>query len=107
WLLSSMYFCSNAGWSFFITYVTPYLKQDLALEGWRLHLASGLPLFAGGVGGILGGMVTDRQVRVWGRRWGRTLQGTMACTTGGCLFLLAIQLTGRHPRLCLPGMCMS
>src|ERR1051325_4819410 len=34
WSLSFMYFCSNAGWSFFITYVSEYLKKDLKLEGW-------------------------------------------------------------------------
>src|SRR5262249_53755414 len=75
WCLSFMYFCSNSGWSFFITYVTPYMKNDLQLTGWALHLASGAPLFFGGIGCMLGGFVTDRQVRVWGRRWGRTLQG--------------------------------
>ena len=36
---------------------------------------SGLPLFLGGVGCLLGGFLTDRQVRYWGRRWGRTGQG--------------------------------
>ena len=39
WSLSFMYFCSNAGWSFFITYVTKYLKADMKLEGWSLHVA--------------------------------------------------------------------
>ena len=39
WCLSFMYFCSNSGWSFFITYVMLYLKNDLQLEGWLLHFA--------------------------------------------------------------------
>jgi MFS family permease len=94
WCLSVMYFCSNAGWSFFITYVSPFLKEDLRMSGWKLHFASGAPLFFGGIGCLLGGFLTDRQVRVWGRRWGRTLQGLIAYFTGGVFFLAAVLLTG-------------
>jgi len=107
WVLSTMYFCSNAGWSFFITYVTPYLKNELDLSGWRLHLASGMPLFFGGLGCVLGGFFTDRQVRVWGRRWGRTLQGFVAYLTGGCLFLLAYRLTDSHAVLAFAAICLA
>ena len=34
WVLSIMYFCSNAGWSLFITYDTKYLQTNLGLSGW-------------------------------------------------------------------------
>src|SRR5207244_9596503 len=74
WSLSLMYFCSNAGWSCFISWITPYLQRDLHLSGVGLVLASGGPLFFGGIACLLGGFLTDRQVRRWGRRWGRTLQ---------------------------------
>ena len=33
WALSLMYFCSNAGWSFFTSWITPYLRNDLYLSG--------------------------------------------------------------------------
>ena len=59
WILSIMYFCSNAGWSVFITYDTKYLQTSVGLSGWGLHLVSGLPLFLGGVGCVLGGFLTD------------------------------------------------
>jgi MFS family permease len=108
WFLTFMYFCSNAGWSFFITFVKEYLEKDLGLSGWQLHTASGLPLFVGGFGCILGGMVTDRQVHIWGRRWGRTLQGVVAYSIGGCLFVFANLLTTWDAKgLALTAICLA
>lgn len=90
WCLSGMYLFSNAGWCFFITWDVEYYKNVLGLGDSQLLLASGAPLFFGGVACLLGGFVTDRQVRVWGRRWGRTLQGFLAYFLGACFFLLAL-----------------
>jgi nitrate/nitrite transporter NarK len=107
WILSFMYFCSNAGWSFFITFVKEYLEKDLELKGWQLHTASGLPLFVGGIGCILGGMFTDRQVRIWGRRWGRTLQGVAAYGAGGSLFVLAYLTTDSARSVAFTAICLA
>lgn len=107
WCLSFMYFCSNAGWSFFITYVSKYLKSDLQLSGWSLHLASGLPLFLGGVGCVLGGLFTDRMVHVLGRRWGRTFQGLVAYAAGGVFFLIALALTETNSVLAFAFVCLA
>jgi len=107
WCLSIMYFCSNSGWSFFITWVPAYLKSDLKLEGTTLHVASGAPLFFGAIGCLLGGFLTDRQVRVWGRRWGRTLQGVIAYALGGSCFLASKMLTDSEPNLAFVGICLA
>ena len=68
---------------------------------------SGMPLFLGGIGCLLGGMLTDRQVRYWGRRWGRTAQGFVAYGLGAMFFVLAIRFTtdvpGAGVRLPVPG----
>jgi len=85
-----MYFFSNSGWCFFITWDVEYYKQVLGLTGRALDVASGAPLFCGGVACLLGGFLTDRQVRVWGRRWGRTLQGCAAYLLGGTFFTVAL-----------------
>jgi nitrate/nitrite transporter NarK len=90
WCLSGMYFFSNAGWCFFITWDVEYYKKVLNLEGVSLQFASVAPLFLGGIACLSGGFVTDRQVRVWGRRWGRTLQGAVSYFLGGTFFLLAL-----------------
>jgi ACS family glucarate transporter-like MFS transporter len=90
WCLSGMYFFSNCGWCFFITWDVEYYKEVLHLDGAGLAAASGAPLFCGGIACLLGGFLTDRQVQVWGRRWGRTLQGCAACGLGATFFVLAL-----------------
>jgi ACS family glucarate transporter-like MFS transporter len=107
WVLSIMYFCSNAGWSVFITYDTKYLQTSLHLSGWELYVASGMPLFLGGIGCFLGGLLTDRQVRHWGRRWGRTAQGFVAYGLGMAFFLLAIRFTAAVPALAFACLCLA
>lgn len=107
WCLSFMYFCSNSGWSFFITYANPYLKNDLGLEGWTLAVGSGAPLLFGGFGCLLGGLLTDRQVRVWGRRWGRTLQGLIAYALGGAFFLFAVAMTQKNNLVAFSAICLA
>jgi MFS family permease len=90
WFLTVMYFCSNAGWCFFITWDVEYYKNVLHLQDTALLIASGAPLAFGGVACLTGGLLTDRQVRIWGRRWGRTAQGCVAYAFGGAFFLLAL-----------------
>jgi len=90
WLLSGMYFASNAGWYFFITWHVRYYENVLALSDWDLMVATSAPLFFGGIACIFGGFLTDRLVNVLGRRWGRTLQGFVAYALGGTFFLLAM-----------------
>jgi MFS transporter, ACS family, glucarate transporter len=107
WALSLMYFCSNAGWSFFVTWITPYLQKDLGLSGLPLVIASGGPLFLGGIACVLGGFFTDRQVRLWGRRWGRTLQGVVAYALGGLCMLAAVAFTPKHIGIAYALVCLS
>jgi nitrate/nitrite transporter NarK len=105
WFLCLMYFASNAGWCFFITWDVRYYEQVLNLSDAALQLASGGPLFFGGMACFLGGFLTDRQVRVWGRRWGRTLQGLIAYLLGAVFFLLALWTT--NPWLAVPALCLA
>jgi ACS family glucarate transporter-like MFS transporter len=105
WLLSIMYFCSNAGWYFFITWDRRYYESVLHLSGNDLVIASSAPLFAGGFACILGGLLTDRLVGVLGRRWGRTLQGAVAYLLGGQFFLLAMVV--RDPILSVVLLCIA
>ncbi len=105
WLLSLMYFGSNAGWCFFITWDVEYYRSVLGLAGQPLLLASSAPLFFGGIACLLGGLTTDRQVRIWGRRWGRTLQGMTAYALGAAFFLLA--LATNEPLVAVPSLCVA
>ncbi len=105
WCLCLMYLCSNAGWCFFITWDVEYYEQVLGLSGKTLDIVSGLPLFFGGVGCILGGFLTDALVKVMGRRWGRTFQGMLSYCLGGGFFLLALLTV--NPWLALPCLCIA
>lgn len=93
WCLSLMYFCSNAGWCFFITWDVEYYTKELHLTGSALSIAAGVPLFCGGMACLFGGLFTDRLVQLLGRRWGRTLQGLVSYSLGGLFFLLAMWST--------------
>jgi MFS transporter, ACS family, glucarate transporter len=105
WMLSLMYFCSNAGWCFFITWDVKYYETVLHLDGQALQFAAGAPLFFGGIACLLGGLTTDVLVRFLGRRWGRTAQGCIAYALGATFFLLA--LLTQDPWLAVPSLCIA
>jgi MFS family permease len=105
WVLCLMYLCSNAGWCFFITWDEKYYSRVLGLADTPLLVASSAPLFFGGIACLLGGLVTDRQVQFWGRRWGRTLQGLVAYGLGAVFFLVA--LASREPLVAVPSLCVA
>jgi MFS transporter, ACS family, glucarate transporter len=107
WCLSLMYFGSNAGWSFFATWITPYLQKDIHLSGATLALASGVPSFFGGFACLLGGLMTDQQVRLLGRRWGRTLLGFVSYGLGGVFLLIALVETRNHAGVAFAALCVS
>jgi MFS family permease len=106
WCLSLMYFCSNAGWCFFITWDVRFYRTVLGMDGWELRVASGAPLFFGGFACLMGGVITDRMVRVLGRRWGRTAQGAVAYCCGGGFFAAAL-LVSDHRWLSVACLCTA
>ena len=73
WMNSFVQFASNMGWAFLVTKMPQYLKQvhdSPPLEqGWL----QSLPLVAGILGLLLGGLFTDRLTRSLGLRWGRSI----------------------------------
>jgi len=107
WFLLLMYFCSNAGWAFYSSWITPYLEGDLHLQGMNLALGSALPWVFGGVACFLGGFLTDRMVRTWGRRWGRTLIGTVGYGVAGALMVFAHHVSTHHAKWAFGAICFS
>jgi MFS transporter, ACS family, glucarate transporter len=105
WLLCIMYFASNAGWCFFITWDVKYYKDVLKLEESALTFASSGPLFFGGIACVLGGSLTDRLVHRLGRRWGRAAQAIAANFLAGVFFLVA--LAAPWPLLAVACLCLA
>ncbi|MGO9643000.1 MAG: MFS transporter [Candidatus Acidiferrales bacterium] len=107
WFLLLMYFCSNAGWAFFSSWITPYLEGDLHLRGMKLAFASALPWVFAGFACFLGGFLTDRMVRRWGRRWGRTLIGAIGYGVAAAMMVLAHQISTHHAAWAFGAICFS
>ena len=61
WAICWMYFCMCYGWYFYITWLPTYLKG----RGVSMTY-SGLPLFFGAIGSVLGGLLTDYVVKKTG-----------------------------------------
>jgi ACS family glucarate transporter-like MFS transporter len=108
WLLCAMYFLSSYGWYLNITYWPGYLKEQLHIEPgsekwtwkfWEAGLMAGLPLLAGAVGCLIGGLLTDWFIRKTGdRKWGRRLFGVIGHgLTAICFFLAMFFLN--NPRI--------
>jgi sugar phosphate permease len=87
WAICLMYFCLAFGWFFYVTWLPTYLRS----RGMTLVAAgvySGLPLFLGAFGCILGGRLTDYVVRRTGSLRSRCYIG-FGGFAAGALCLLA------------------
>jgi MFS family permease len=59
---------------FYITFLPKYLKEEFRIDYGQSQFISGLPLLLGGLGCLLGGMLSDHLIRRTGsKRWGRSL----------------------------------
>jgi MFS family permease len=66
WLLVVQYFCFGYGWYFFITWLPSYLNEARHLEPARAAFLAGFPLFFGGFGCILSGLLAAQLVKMLG-----------------------------------------
>lgn len=73
WCMCSLQFGINVGWVFLVTWLPKYLKDVKQVDPGLGGLMSTLVLFAGIVGTLCGGPLTDYSVRKLGRRWGRSV----------------------------------
>ncbi len=75
WTLFAMYFCSAYGFFFFVTWLPTYLMDEHGLTLERSGFYSAIPLLAGAVACVTGGVCSDWLVKRLGLRWGRRLVG--------------------------------
>ncbi|MSU36114.1 MAG: MFS transporter [Pedosphaera sp.] len=66
WLLWLQYFCFSYGWYFYITWLPTYLKEARGLDLQKSALLAGFPLFFGGLGSLIGGVVANRLAGLFG-----------------------------------------
>ena len=130
WLLWAQYFCLTYGWFFYVTWLPTYLKEtrglDLDQNAWMLSLGNvlrerltpettravlvatlaGVPLFFGGLGAIVCGLVTPRLIRQTGSvAWTRQRIAMLGFT--GAAALLVCSSYVRDPLLAMLAMGLA
>ena len=96
WAICGMYVVTNFCW-YFLMYNLPgtmraEFKDWNATRGGTMLLAllAGCPLLVGMFGCLLGGILSDRYIRLTGdRKWGRRLFGMIGYGGAGCCYLAA------------------
>lgn len=73
WLMCALQFGINIGWVFLVTWLPRYLQDVKQVDPRVGGLMSTVVLFAGILGMLSGGPVTDLVTQRLGRRWGRAL----------------------------------
>jgi MFS family permease len=130
WLLWAQYFCLTYGWFFYVTWLPTYLKETRGLELdqnalmlWlgdqlRAHLTpettrtvlvaalAGLPLFFGGLGAIVCGLVTHPLVRLTGSTAGTRRTIAVLGFTGAAILLVSSSYI-RDPLLAMLAMGLA
>ena len=85
------YICSGFGFQFFVTWMPTYLTKEHGLSLQQSGFYSSLPLAAGAVGCVLGGVIADAIGRATGSiKWGRRIVGSCAFFFGAAGFVMAI-----------------
>jgi MFS family permease len=73
WLMCALQFGINIGWVFLVTWLPTYLQDVKNVDPRIGGMMSTMVLFAGIVGMLCGGPLTDYAAVRFGRRWGRSL----------------------------------
>ena len=99
WLIWGQYFCMGYGWSFFITWLPTYFNESFPqLTEMQRTLLNCIPLFFGGIGAIVSGLISGmvaRKLNSVART--RRLLGVVGLTGAAVMMLVSIQL--RNPLL--------
>jgi sugar phosphate permease len=103
WYIAAGYCCFYYGTYFFVTWFPSYLLQYRHLSLKAVGTLASLPLFAGMVGDIVGGTLTDRVYRKTGRlKFARRIVAAPAMLASGlCLIPAALAHSAWTAILCL------
>jgi nitrate/nitrite transporter NarK len=92
WALCLQYFGVSYGWWFYITWLPTYLKYrgvSVVTSG----IVGGLPLFFGGLGAVLGGLLADYAVKKTGTLKTKRYIGFGAFLVGSTLMMASVWLS--------------
>lgn len=93
WLLWISYFCVSYGWYFYITWLPTYLREARGMSIGKSALLSGLPLFLGGIGCMVSGILTPWLSKVLGsERRGRRIVAMTGVIGSAVMLALSTKL---------------
>lgn len=92
WLMCALQFGINVGWVFLVTWLPTYLKDVRDVDPKIGGMMSTMILFAGIVGMLCGGRITDLATRKLGVRWGRSLPLVICYAVALAAYLACLRL---------------
>ncbi|MCB1231226.1 MAG: MFS transporter [Verrucomicrobiae bacterium] len=92
WLMCALQFGINIGWVFLVTWLPTYLQDVKGVDPKVGGLMSTTVLFAGIVGMLCGGPLTDFSTRKLGVRWGRSLPLILCYAIALAAYLTCLRL---------------
>ena len=106
WLLWLQYFCMSYGWYFYVTWLPTYLRESRGVALEKSAVLAGLPLFFGGIGSIVGGIVARRLAARWlNVRRARRVTASTGLFSAAVMLVLAAKID--NPVLAMVAMGMA
>jgi MFS transporter, ACS family, glucarate transporter len=88
WAIAVYFICGGFGWSFFVSWMPRFLKEQHGMTFEQSEWSTGLPLFCGGIACLVGGILSDALVkRTNWTKWGRALFPMVGCATAAAAML--------------------
>jgi len=91
YLLAMISICVNVGWIFLASWLPTYLEKVHKLDLQTVGLLAVIPGAASMLGGVLGGLSTDRLVKRCGLNWGRRITGVIATAGAALAYFIGLQ----------------
>jgi sugar phosphate permease len=88
------------GWYFYITWLPTYLREARGLDLAKGALLAGLPLFCGGIGSLVGGLITQRLSEAWANT-SRARRSVSSAGLIGSAIMLAVSTRMESPILAM------
>jgi MFS transporter, ACS family, glucarate transporter len=93
WMLCAQYFCLSYGWYFYITWLPTYLQKSRGVEIGKSAVLSMLPLFLGGLGSLVCGVISAPIAhRLGSVAHTRKLMACLGFTGASLLLILSLHL---------------
>jgi len=93
-LLGLQFICLNYAWFFYVTWLPRYLVESRGVQGTLGALLNALPLFLGGVGCLVSGLLSPRINRWAGSvKAGRRILAASGFAGAGLLLLVSVRLS--------------